>query len=108
MSRWICSHPKERSSACSLVFCGDEEELKLGLDSPRLRGAHLLAEVSKTHKLAQALTNFFSLIPTSNCSQMNDAVDMNPDVVPRANKVACNIYLQLGRNTRRESRCEWL
>ena len=39
---------------------------------------------------------------------MNDAVDMNPDVVPRANKLACKIYLQLGRNTRRESRCEWL
>ena len=39
---------------------------------------------------------------------MNDGVDMNPDVVPRANKLAFKIYLQLGRNTRRESRCEWL
>ena len=58
MSRWICSHPKERSSACSLVFCGDEEELKLGLDSPRLRGAHLLAEVSKTTSSRQGSDTF--------------------------------------------------
>ena len=35
-------------------------------------------------------------------------VEMNPDAVTTANKVACKIYLQLGRNTRRESRCEWL
>ena len=65
-------------------------------------------QVSKTHKLAPVLRYFFSLIPTPNCRQVQQHTKIDPDAMPVPRAAACKIYLQLGRNTRRESRCEWL
>ena len=107
-SRSNCSSLELGFSASVVVFSGDEESGELGLDLPRQRGAQQTPGESKTHKLAPVLRYFFSLIPTPNCRQVQQHTKIDPDAMPVPRAAACKIYLQLGRNTRRESRCEWL